>query len=107
MCGLPSGTAGSNRERRQNGRRAAGASRAPPDDLIPDRVERTRGPQPADSAPPSTLEKRRGLGPAARGVAARGPGYPAVSPGISGDRERALRWQREEVSPGRGEIGVG
>jgi hypothetical protein len=53
------------------------------------------------------LEKRLGLGLAARGVAAGGTDYPAVSPGVSGDRERALRWQREEVSPGRGEIGVG
>jgi hypothetical protein len=53
------------------------------------------------------LEKRLGLGLAARGVAAGGPGYPAISLGVSGDRERALRWQREEVSPGRGEIGVG
>jgi hypothetical protein len=58
--------------------------------------------QPAHSAPPSALEQRLGLG-----VAAGGPTYPAVSPGVSGDRQRALRWQSEEVSPDRGEIGVG
>ena len=57
-------------------------------------------------APHSALEQRLGLGLDARSVAAGGPGYPAVSPGIPGDRQRAFRGQREELPPDRGEIAV-
>jgi hypothetical protein len=79
----------------------------PPHDLISDRVEHARGLHPANPAPPSALEKRRGLRQITRSVAAGIPDYPAIPPGISGDRNRAFRRQREKVSPGRFEMGMG
>jgi hypothetical protein len=83
-----------------------GASRAPPHDLILDRVEHTRGLHSVDSPLDSALGERLGLGPVARSVARGGTGYPPISPGISGDREGAFRGHREEISPDPGEIGV-
>jgi hypothetical protein len=77
-----------------------------PHDLISDRVEHARGLHPAQTAPPAALDKRRGLCLIARSVAAGKPDYPAVPPGISGDRQRAFRRQREKVSPGWFEMGV-
>ena len=77
-----------------------------PDDFIPDGVEHTRGLKSVYQAPPATLEKRRGLGLSARIVATGKPGYPAIPSRISRNRERALRWQLEKVSPGRFEMGV-
>ena len=53
------------------------------------------------------VEQRLGLGLAARSMATGQPSYPAISPGVPGDRKRAFRWQCDEVAPGRGEIGVG
>jgi hypothetical protein len=77
-----------------------------PHDLIPDRVEHTRGLQSAHTAPPAALEKRRSLGLIARRVTAGSSGDPAIPSGISGYRQRAFRRQREKVSPGRFEMGM-
>ncbi len=78
----------------------------PPHDLISDRVEHARGLHPANSAPPSALGKRRSLCLIARSLATGNPNYPAIPPGISGNRQRAFGWQREKVSPDRFEMGV-
>jgi len=77
-----------------------------PDDFIPDRVEQTRGLQPAIPAQLLTLEQRLGLRLVARRIAARISSDPAVASGITRNRERALLWQREIFSPGRFEIGL-
>jgi hypothetical protein len=62
----------------------------PPHDLISDRVKHARGLHPTNPAPPLTLGERRGLRLIARSVAAGNADYPAVAPGISGDRQRAF-----------------
>ena len=99
-CGLPKGGNSQTADAQQ------GTSTTPPHELIPDRVEHTLGLHSAPSTPLSALDKRLGLGLAAPSVTTRETRYPAVPPGISGDRHCALRIQREEISPDRGEIGV-
>ena len=96
------------------GRRTGGRGDAPrtrslsgPDDLAPDRVEHAGGPHPAGRAPRAALHEGRRFRVAARSVAARGPGHPAVASRISGDRQRSLRGECLVVPPGRREVGVG